>query len=61
MSGGSLKLRGVVRAVLGDNIDTDIILPGAVPEYYGPGTDRRAPVRAGVPGAARGPSGRENS
>jgi len=28
MSGGSLKLRGVVRAVLGDNIDTDIIFPG---------------------------------
>jgi 3-isopropylmalate/(R)-2-methylmalate dehydratase small subunit len=28
MSGGSLKLRGAVRAVLGDNIDTDIIYPG---------------------------------
>jgi len=28
MSGGSLKLRGRVRAVLGDNIDTDIIYPG---------------------------------
>jgi 3-isopropylmalate/(R)-2-methylmalate dehydratase small subunit len=28
MSGGSLKLRGVVRAVLGENIDTDIIYPG---------------------------------
>ena len=28
MPGGSLKLRGRVRAVLGDNIDTDIIYPG---------------------------------
>jgi 3-isopropylmalate/(R)-2-methylmalate dehydratase small subunit len=28
MSGGSLKLRGVVRVVLGDDIDTDIIYPG---------------------------------
>jgi 3-isopropylmalate/(R)-2-methylmalate dehydratase small subunit len=28
MSIGSLKLRGRVRAVLGDNIDTDIIYPG---------------------------------
>ena len=28
MPGGSLKLRGVVRAVLGENIDTDIIYPG---------------------------------
>ncbi len=28
MSGGSLKLRGRVRAVLGDNIDTDMIYPG---------------------------------
>lgn len=28
MPGGSLKLRGVVRAVLGDNIDTDMIYPG---------------------------------
>lgn len=28
MPGGSLKLRGTVRAVLGDNIDTDIIYPG---------------------------------
>jgi len=28
MPGGSLKLRGRVRAVLGENIDTDIIYPG---------------------------------
>jgi 3-isopropylmalate/(R)-2-methylmalate dehydratase small subunit len=28
MSDGSLKLRGRVRAVLGDNIDTDMIYPG---------------------------------
>ena len=28
MSGGSLTLRGRVRAVLGDDIDTDIIYPG---------------------------------
>jgi 3-isopropylmalate/(R)-2-methylmalate dehydratase small subunit len=28
MPGGGLKLRGRVRAVLGDNIDTDIIYPG---------------------------------
>ena len=28
MPDGSLKLRGRVRAVLGDNIDTDIIYPG---------------------------------
>ena len=28
MPSGSLKLRGRVRAVLGDNIDTDIIYPG---------------------------------
>lgn len=28
MSGGSLKLRGRAIAVLGDNIDTDIIYPG---------------------------------
>ena len=28
MSGGSLKLRGLARAVLGDNIDTDVIYPG---------------------------------
>jgi len=28
MPGGSLKLRGCVRVVLGDNIDTDIIYPG---------------------------------
>ena len=28
MSGGSLTLRGRVRAVLGENIDTDIIYPG---------------------------------
>jgi len=28
MSDGSLKLRGRVRAVLGDNVDTDIIYPG---------------------------------
>ena len=28
MSEGSMKLRGRVRAVLGDNIDTDIIYPG---------------------------------
>jgi 3-isopropylmalate/(R)-2-methylmalate dehydratase small subunit len=28
MPGGSLKLRGRVAAVLGDNIDTDIIYPG---------------------------------
>jgi len=28
MPGGSLKLIGTVRAVLGDNIDTDIIYPG---------------------------------
>ena len=28
MPGGSLKLRGRVRAVLGDNIDTDLIYPG---------------------------------
>jgi 3-isopropylmalate/(R)-2-methylmalate dehydratase small subunit len=28
MSGDGLKLRGTVRAVLGDNIDTDLIYPG---------------------------------
>ena len=28
MPGGSLKLRGRVRAVLGDNVDTDMIYPG---------------------------------
>ena len=28
MSEGSLKLRGLVRAVLGDNVDTDMIYPG---------------------------------
>jgi 3-isopropylmalate/(R)-2-methylmalate dehydratase small subunit len=28
MSQGSLKLRGRVRAVLGDNVDTDLIYPG---------------------------------
>ena len=28
MPGGSLKLRGRVRAVMGDNVDTDIIYPG---------------------------------
>ena len=28
MPGGLLKLRGRVRAVLGDNIDTDVIYPG---------------------------------
>jgi len=28
MSGGSLKLRGRIRAVLGDNVDTDVIYPG---------------------------------
>ena len=28
MPGGSMKLRGRVRAALGDNIDTDIIYPG---------------------------------
>src|SRR5215470_18109581 len=28
MPGSGMKLRGTVRAVLGDNIDTDIIYPG---------------------------------
>ncbi len=28
MSGGSVKLRGRVTAVLGDNVDTDLIYPG---------------------------------
>jgi 3-isopropylmalate dehydratase small subunit len=28
MPGGSLKVRGRVRAVLGDNVDTDVIYPG---------------------------------
>lgn len=28
MSDGTMKLRGLVRAVLGDNIDTDVIYPG---------------------------------
>jgi len=28
MPGGSLKLRGRIRAVLGDNVDTDLIYPG---------------------------------
>jgi 3-isopropylmalate/(R)-2-methylmalate dehydratase small subunit len=28
MSGGSLKLHGCIRAVLGDNVDTDVIYPG---------------------------------